>query len=109
MIARIWHRTVPASKAQECLHLMRTIALPKYQSILGNRGAWCLSRTEGDLPHLEMLSFWDDTAVIQRFAGAASRYPSAKNTGLHGATRRLSLRSPERHRLGRGSSVYTPR
>jgi hypothetical protein len=69
MIARIWHGAVPVSKAQEYLHLMRTIALPEYQSTPGNRGAWCLSRTEGDLTHFEMLTFWDDPAAIQRFAG----------------------------------------
>jgi hypothetical protein len=69
MIARIWHGAVPVAKAQEYLHLMRTIALPEYQSTLGNRGAWCLSRTEADLTHFEMLTFWDDTASIQRFAG----------------------------------------
>ena len=69
MIARIWHRAVPVPKAQEYLHLMRTIALPEYQSTPGNRAAWCLSRTEGDLTHFEMLTFWDDTAAIQLFAG----------------------------------------
>ncbi len=69
MIARIWHGTVPVPKGQEYLHLMRTIALPEYKSIVGNRGAWCLSRTEADLTHFEMLTFWDNTAAIQRFAG----------------------------------------
>jgi len=39
MIARIWHGVVPIAKTQEYLHLMRTIALPEYQSIPGNRGA----------------------------------------------------------------------
>jgi hypothetical protein len=69
MIARIWHGRVPTSKSQEYLHLMRTVALPEYQSIPGNRGAWCLSRTDTDITHVEMLTFWDDIAAIQRFAG----------------------------------------
>jgi hypothetical protein len=34
-----------------------------------HRGAWCLSRTEADVTHFEMLTFWDDTASIQLFAG----------------------------------------
>ena len=69
MIARIWHGTVPVSKSEEYLHLMRTIALPEYLATRGNRGAWCLSRTDADIPHFEMLTFWDDTASIQIFAG----------------------------------------
>jgi hypothetical protein len=65
----MWHGRVPVSKSQEYLHLMRTIALPEYRATLGNRGAWCLSRTEADITHFEMLTFWDDTASIQLFAG----------------------------------------
>jgi hypothetical protein len=69
MIARIWHGTVPASKADDYLNLMRRIALPEYQSTRGNRGAWCLYRTEADVTHFEMLTFWDDIDAIKRFAG----------------------------------------
>jgi len=53
MIARIWHGMVPISKADEYLGLMRSIALPEYLATRGNRGAWCLHRTE----------------AIRRFAG----------------------------------------
>jgi hypothetical protein len=35
----------------------------------GNLGAWCLHRTEGDVTHFEMLTFWDNTDAIRRFAG----------------------------------------
>jgi hypothetical protein len=69
MIARIWHGMVPISKADEYLGLMRSIALPEYLATLGNRGAWCLSRTEADVTHFEMMTFWDDTDAIKRFAG----------------------------------------
>ncbi|HEV2297907.1 MAG TPA: hypothetical protein VGR72_05270 [Candidatus Acidoferrales bacterium] len=69
MIARIWHGMVPISKADEYLDLMRRIALPEYLATRGNRGAWCLRRTEADLTHFEMLTFWDDTDAIKRFAG----------------------------------------
>jgi hypothetical protein len=101
MIARIWHGKVPASKSQAYLHLMRTIALPEYQATLGNRGAWCLSRTESDVAHFEMLTFWDDIAAIQRFAGddyTRARYydfdpdfliemePHVRHYNLHSAT-----------------------
>src|ERR1035438_3887508 len=69
MIARIWHGVVPVSKRDEYLDLMRRIALPEYLATQGNRGSWCLCRTEGDVTHFEMLTFWDDADSIKRFAG----------------------------------------
>ena len=54
---------------------MIALCFPCFQG--GNRGAWCLSRTEADVTHFEMLTFWDVTAAIQRFAGedyARARY-----------------------------------
>lgn len=69
MIARIWHGMVPVSKGDEYLELMRRIALPEYLATRGNCGAWCLCRTEADVTHFEMLTFWEDTDAIKRFAG----------------------------------------
>src|ERR1700737_1798530 len=69
MIARIWHGMVPVSKAADYLNRMRRIALPEYLATRGNRGAWCLYRTEADVTHFEMLTFWDDADAIKRFAG----------------------------------------
>ena len=48
---------------------MRKTALPDYRSVPGNRGAFCLSRMEGEVAHFEMLTFWDDVDAIKRFAG----------------------------------------
>lgn len=70
MIARRWHGRVPAGKAEEYLELMGTVGLPDYRSTDGNRGAWCLHRREGEIVHVEMLTFWEDEAAIRRFAGA---------------------------------------
>jgi hypothetical protein len=69
MIARKWHGVVPAARCEEYLKRMRKIALPDYRSVPGNRGAFCLSRTEGEVAHFEMLTFWDDVDAIKRFAG----------------------------------------
>ena len=69
MIARRWHGRVPGSKAEDYLRLMAEVALPDYRATPGNRDAWCLHRRDGDVVHVEMLTFWEDEAAIRRFAG----------------------------------------
>ena len=69
MIARIWHGRVPATRAEEYVTLMRTVALPDYRSTAGNVGAWCLTRVDGDVVHVEMVTLWESLDAIRRFAG----------------------------------------
>ena len=69
MIGRRWHGRVQAAKAADYLALMRAVALPDYRATAGNRGAWCLHRSEGDVVHVEMFTLWEDEAAIRRFAG----------------------------------------
>jgi len=69
MIARIWHGTVPAEKSERYLHLMRTVAIPDYRATPGNLDALCLHRTDGEIAHFEMLTFWENVEAIKRFAG----------------------------------------
>jgi len=69
MIARIWHGIVPTSKSAEYLDLMQKVAIRDYTATPGNRGAWCLHHTEGDVTHFLNLTFWDDFNAIKRFAG----------------------------------------
>ena len=69
MIARRWHGRVPAAKAEEYLRLSKDVGLADYRSTEGNRGAWCLHRTEGDIVHVEMFTLWDDLEAVRRFAG----------------------------------------
>jgi hypothetical protein len=69
MIARRWQGRVPVDKAEEYLRLMTEVGLADYRSTEGNRAAWCLHRREGDIVHVEMLTYWDDEAAIRRFAG----------------------------------------
>jgi heme-degrading monooxygenase HmoA len=68
-IERIWHGAVPVAKSDEYLERMRTVALPDYKSTVGNRGAFCLHRVDGDVAHFNMLTFWEDIEAIKRFAG----------------------------------------
>ena len=69
MIARRWHGRVPAEKSDEYLRLMKNIGLADYRSTPGNLGAWCLHRRDGEVVHVEMLTFWADEEAIRRFAG----------------------------------------
>jgi heme-degrading monooxygenase HmoA len=69
MIARTWHLVVPAAQSDAYLDLMRRIELPNYLLTRGNRAAWCLRRTEGNRTHVQILTFWDDTAAITHLAG----------------------------------------
>jgi hypothetical protein len=70
MIARIWHGTVPTEKAAAYLHLMRTVALPDYRRITGNKTALVLQRTDGAIAHFLTITLWDSSESIRSFAGA---------------------------------------
>lgn len=69
MIARTWHGVTPLAKADEYLHLMRTIAVPDYQAIAGNRGVYVMRRIEGETAHFLLLTLWDSEDAIRQFAG----------------------------------------
>ena len=70
MIVRNWRGRVPAAKAAAYLDLMREVAIPDYRKTPGNLGAWALSRPEGEIVHVEMLTFWTGLDAIRAFAGA---------------------------------------
>lgn len=69
MITRIWHGTTPVAKSDEYLGLMRSVAIPDYRSIPGNKGAYALRRIEGDKAHFLMLTFWESEEAVRAFAG----------------------------------------
>ena len=69
MIARIWHGRVPAAKGDAYLEHMRTFAIPRYRMVPGNLAAYALRRFEGDVMHIDMLTFWESLESIKAFAG----------------------------------------
>lgn len=69
MIVRQWHGRVPATRGEEYLGLMKSLAIPDYRKIEGNLGAFCLHRYVGDVLDVTMVSWWRDYAAITAFAG----------------------------------------
>jgi heme-degrading monooxygenase HmoA len=69
VIARIWHGRTDLEKADEYLRLVRAKAIPEYERVPGNRGAYVLRRLVGDVAHFITLSFWDSENSIKGFAG----------------------------------------
>jgi heme-degrading monooxygenase HmoA len=69
MIARVWHGIVPTQKSDEYLRRMRTVAIPDYRSVPGNRGAFILHHVEDKFSHFITLTFWESREAISEFAG----------------------------------------
>jgi heme-degrading monooxygenase HmoA len=69
MIARTWHGRVPAEKGDEYYLFLQRTGLADYRSTPGNRGVLVFRRTDGDVTHFILTSFWDSVDAIRRFAG----------------------------------------
>jgi heme-degrading monooxygenase HmoA len=69
MIARIWHGTTEAAKADDYLEYLKTTGIPDYRGTNGNLGAYVLRRVENDRAHFLTLSFWESLDAIKSFAG----------------------------------------
>ena len=69
MIARTWHGRVPAKQADAYhAYILRT-GLSDYASTPGNQGVHVLRRTDGDVTHFLLLTFWGSLDAIRAFAG----------------------------------------
>jgi heme-degrading monooxygenase HmoA len=69
MIARIWRGRVRASDVVAYQRYIAQTGLRDYRSTQGNRGAYILTRVEGDVAHVITLSVWDNLESIRAFAG----------------------------------------
>ncbi len=69
MIARIWHGKVPANEAQAYFAFLLRSGVPDYKATPGNRGVHVFRRTEGEVAHFLLTTFWDSYEAIQKFAG----------------------------------------
>lgn len=69
MIGRTWHGRVPAEKADAYYTYLQRTGLSDYVKTPGNRGVYVLRRTEGNVTHFLLLTFWDSLDAIRAFAG----------------------------------------
>jgi heme-degrading monooxygenase HmoA len=69
MIARTWHGRVPTPKADAYEEYLRRSGLPDYASTPGNLGVHVLRRTDGDVTHFLLITFWASIDAIRAFAG----------------------------------------
>jgi heme-degrading monooxygenase HmoA len=69
MIARTWHGRVPARRADAYAEYVRRTGLADLARTPGNRGAYLLRRTDGDVAHFVVTSLWDSVDAIRAFAG----------------------------------------
>lgn len=69
MIGRTWHGRVPTEKADAYYAYLQRTGLSDYVKTPGNRGVYVLRRTDGQVTHFLLLTFWDSLDAIRAFAG----------------------------------------
>ena len=69
MIVRTWRGWTRSEDADRYVEYLRETGLKEYRSTPGNRGAWTLRRTEGDLCEFVTVSLWESLEDVRRFAG----------------------------------------
>lgn len=69
MIARIWRGWTRPEDTDAYAEYIRKTGIAEYRSTPGNRGAYLISRLDGDRTEFLTVSFWDDRAAIVAFAG----------------------------------------
>jgi hypothetical protein len=70
MIARSWHGRVPASKANAYYRYLLQIGLADYRATPENRSVYVFRRTESEITHFVLTTFWEPFDAIRAFAGA---------------------------------------
>jgi heme-degrading monooxygenase HmoA len=69
MIARTWHGTTKAEDAETYLAYLQETGLGAYRATPGNRGVLALRCIEGDRAEFLLVTLWESTEAIRRFAG----------------------------------------
>ena len=68
-IARVWFGKLHASRSEEYLEYVKRTGVDELRATEGNRGVLLLTRLDGELLEIGVISFWDSYESIERFAG----------------------------------------
>lgn len=69
MIARTWRGWTRAEDAAGYADYVLRTGIDAYRSTPGNRGAWVLTRPDGERAEILTVSLWDDLTAVRGFAG----------------------------------------
>lgn len=69
MIMRIWRGWTRAEDTAAYAEYIANTGIAEYEAAPGNRGAYLVSRPDGDRSEFLTVSFWDDQESIVAFAG----------------------------------------
>jgi heme-degrading monooxygenase HmoA len=69
MIARIWRGWTRSQDTEAYAEYILGAGIAAYKATPGNRGAYLISRPDGDRTEFLMVSFWDNHDSIVAFAG----------------------------------------
>ena len=69
MIARSWTGETSSERAPEYLRHLKAKVLPVLADIEGYRGAYVLERVSGDRAEILVVTLWESSEAVQRFAG----------------------------------------
>lgn len=69
MIVRIWRGWTHLEDEEAYADYVKETGIAAYRATPGNRGAWVVSRPDGDRAEFLTISMWDDMDGIVAFAG----------------------------------------
>jgi heme-degrading monooxygenase HmoA len=68
-IARVWFGTLQANRLEEYVAYMKATGIKDLRETRGNTGVLLLTRVEGELAEVSIVSFWESEEAIRAFAG----------------------------------------
>jgi heme-degrading monooxygenase HmoA len=69
MIARIWRGRTSNDKGEEYTLFLKETAVPDYSKTAGFQGLSFLRQTKGNECHFTLITYWESTESIKKFAG----------------------------------------
>jgi heme-degrading monooxygenase HmoA len=70
MIMRMWRGWTRPDDTEAYASYIKETGIAAYEATPGNRGAYLISRPDGDKTEFVTISFWDSREAIEAFAGA---------------------------------------